>query len=624
MAIYNLVEKIPSNIYTSDILNCPYSGKEISIKLPKGKYKLECWGAQGGNALSYGSVGGKGGYSCGTLTLNDKTMIYLYVGEKGNELEASDNTYGDGISQITQRSFNGGGYGFAKDFKGYPKYFAAVGSGGGASDIRINTDNIYARIIVAGGGGGAAFLAGYNEHGNGGAAGGLEGLPGGVGSSGYQTYYARGGTQTSGGTGTSKAYDYGTTNVEILNGYTVSGTFYYGADMSLKPQSGSWSSACGGGGGGWYGGAAGCKNAGGGGGGSGYVYTVDTASNYPKGCLLNSSYYLTDAETIAGNQSITSPDGSITTGNSGNGYIRITVIELEIELEQLPLWIKENNVWIKGNKLYEKNNGIWRLLESPQIESTINAKKINKPKYIWKKFENKEDNHTLLLISDTLEDRVGGHSITNNGVELSTNQSKFGGSSLYFGGNQYLTINDVSLCNGSGDWTVDWWEYRTAAIGNTGTISRNGNNDNYSGLLLGYVDSIDGTLKFYASNNSSSWNMVDSMASGFPTLNQWIHRCVVRSSNTFYAFENGILKGSANSSETFSFTKPINIGYYLGGCFSGYMNEIRISDIARWTADFTPPTESYNYTLIGYVESENSNAYPDNGLADDGYYYKKL
>ena len=82
----------------------------------------------------------------------------------------------------------------------------------------------------------------------------------------------------------------------------------------------------GGGGGGWYGGGAG-KCDGYGGGGSGYVYTSSTASNYPSGCLLNSSYYLTSASTTAGNTSFTSPAGTSETGHTGNGYVRITVIE---------------------------------------------------------------------------------------------------------------------------------------------------------------------------------------------------------------------------------------------------------------------------------------------------------
>lgn len=90
--------------------------------------------------------------------------------------------------------------------------------------------------------------------------------------------------------------------------------------------------SCGGGGGGWYGGGGAYDNdsdADGrnGGGGSGYIYTSSTASNYPSGCLLNSSHYLTNAKTVAGNTAFTSPTGTSETGHSGNGYVRITVIE---------------------------------------------------------------------------------------------------------------------------------------------------------------------------------------------------------------------------------------------------------------------------------------------------------
>lgn len=82
-------------------------------------------------------------------------------------------------------------------------------------------------------------------------------------------------------------------------------------------------------GGGWYGGAGAYDNDSDsdgkyGGGGSGYVYTSSTASNYPSGCLLNSDYYLTDAQTIAGDQSFLSPTGTSETGHTGNGYARIS------------------------------------------------------------------------------------------------------------------------------------------------------------------------------------------------------------------------------------------------------------------------------------------------------------
>lgn len=102
----------------------------------------------------------------------------------------------------------------------------------------------------------------------------------------------------------------------------------FGQGASITGASLSNSGYIGGaGGGGWYGGGAGGAVSGGGGG-SGYVYTSSTASNYPSGCLLNSSYYLTDAQTIAGNTAFTSPTGTNETGHTGNGYIRITVIEV--------------------------------------------------------------------------------------------------------------------------------------------------------------------------------------------------------------------------------------------------------------------------------------------------------
>ena len=120
-----------------------------------------------------------------------------------------------------------------------------------------------------------------------------------------------GGTQTAGGAG----------------GSNNAGTFGQGG-QGLSASSGYG----GAGGGGWYGGGGSYPDYSGdddrgGGGGSGYVYTSSTASNYPSGCLLNSSYYLIDAQTIAGNTAFTSPTGTNETGHTGNGYIRITAIK---------------------------------------------------------------------------------------------------------------------------------------------------------------------------------------------------------------------------------------------------------------------------------------------------------
>ena len=67
-----------SNIKTGDILNFDYTGTVQTVTLPKGTYKLECWGAQGGTYSSY--IGGYGGYSKGTITLTEATTVYISVG----------------------------------------------------------------------------------------------------------------------------------------------------------------------------------------------------------------------------------------------------------------------------------------------------------------------------------------------------------------------------------------------------------------------------------------------------------------------------------------------------------------------------------------------------------------
>ena len=167
-----------------------------------------------------------------------------------------------------------------------------AGGGGGSSDIRIGTDSLYARVIVAGGGGG-----GGEDNETGGYGGGETGGTSGSGTPGSQTapsgYFGIGGhTSYDGGGGGGGWY-----GAYPAGGQTTPATGSSGSDTSGSP------------------------------GGSGYVYTSATASNYPSGCLLNSSYYLSAAKTIAGNTSFTSPTGSSETGHSGNGYCRITVIE---------------------------------------------------------------------------------------------------------------------------------------------------------------------------------------------------------------------------------------------------------------------------------------------------------
>ncbi len=257
-----------------------YNGSYQTLIIPTShEYKLEAWGAQGGNG------GGRGGYSTGSLYLEKGTVLYLYTGASGNN-----------------GGFNGGGT-------------SKSGDGGGASDIRIGSNSIYARVLVAGGGGGhgsdgcAAGAFGGGLNGGGSLSQGSCGISGG------------GGTSTEAGTGGS-----------YRNNKGVRGTLAQGAN-ALNTGGGYYG---GGGGGGFYGGGSGATGgwSSGGGGGSGFVYTEETApivesinsADFYNKWLLDSRYYLSDAETIAGSQSMPNVAGTGTeTGHAGNGYIKISI-----------------------------------------------------------------------------------------------------------------------------------------------------------------------------------------------------------------------------------------------------------------------------------------------------------
>ena len=284
---------IPAGFVEIETTRYPYTGQSQTVTLDPGLYRLRCWGAQGG---SYNNTyqGGAGGYSEGIIRLEEPTTLYLYAGGQPSPVTTS--------TDPTVGGFNGGGVGEYTTYNGTTTY---AQSGGGASDIRIGSTSLYSRVIVAGGGGGASnrFNALTTRYGGGLTAGAYD-----------STYQA---TQTSGyqfGVGASSK-DVG--NYKYVN--AASGGGWYGGNASINysdsTQYDSYNS-----------------------GGSGYVYTEETASNYPSGCLLNSSYYLSDAKTIAGNMSIPDPNdfSQTTTGRLGNGYITISKVE-----ESTGEWVDE-------------------------------------------------------------------------------------------------------------------------------------------------------------------------------------------------------------------------------------------------------------------------------------------
>lgn len=144
-----------------------YTGSVQEITLQQGKYKLQCWGAQGGNVSgSYTAAGSKGGYSEGVLTVTKPTTIYVFVGGKGTDSSTSS------TSGTANGGWNGGGSAarYASYNSGDTNGYSWPRPGGGATDMclitssmtyssgRTNRDSasLLSRFIVAGGGAGAS------------------------------------------------------------------------------------------------------------------------------------------------------------------------------------------------------------------------------------------------------------------------------------------------------------------------------------------------------------------------------------------------------------------------------------------------------------------------------------
>ena len=123
-----------------------YTGNIESFTVPfSGIYKLEVWGAQGGDSPI--NSGGYGGYSCEEMYLSKNQQLFIVVGGKGANGTNVANTWVAG-------GYNGGGYGWQSN-----ALYAS--GGGGATHITTKTgllstlgSDIDKILIVAGGGAG--------------------------------------------------------------------------------------------------------------------------------------------------------------------------------------------------------------------------------------------------------------------------------------------------------------------------------------------------------------------------------------------------------------------------------------------------------------------------------------
>jgi hypothetical protein len=185
-----------------------------------------------------------------------------------------------------------------------------------------------------------------------------------------------------------------------------------------------------------------------------------------------------------------------------------------------------------------------------------------------------------------------------NGAFISTAQSKFGGASVFLDGtNDYVSVtNSTDFDFGAGDFTIEYWEYRTVSTIYKPVLSRN--NSSYPPYMIGWSDT--GNVYFYSSADGASWNVASAVSMGSIITNSWTHYAVTRQGNTFRTFQNGTQISTFTSTATLpAGAAALLIGVYasLTYFFQGYIDELRITKgYARYTGNFTPSTTAFSNT----------------------------
>ena len=228
------------------------------------------------------------------------------------------------------------------------------------------------------------------------------------------------------------------------------------------------------------------------------------------------------------------------------------------------------------------------------------------------------DSYTKLLLhcdgaddGTTINDSSAGtHTITRVGTPVTkVDQKQFGSASILFDGTgDYLTTPAHDDFNfGSGDFTIEFFLRYTTVAGNQGFFGQTHGGDAEQGWYFykndtGIVD--DGFIFRWRNTDGDRVGYQWSEATLGFVVDQWYHVALVRSGTSLKLYLDGEEKtiritevaiGSTTLRDpdgVLSIARDAN-GFEL----DGYLDEVRISKgIARYTADFTPPTQAFSGT----------------------------
>lgn len=212
--------------------------------------------------------------------------------------------------------------------------------------------------------------------------------------------------------------------------------------------------------------------------------------------------------------------------------------------------------------------------------------------------------------STTFTDESGKTWSPQGNAQIDTAQSVFGGASALFDGTGDFLSGDDSpdwrLDGGSNanKWTIDFRVRFNVdpGVGEMGFMQQRVDNSNYWSLHV-----YNNALGFQV--RSGGTNIVSVTFAWNPAAATWYHVALVKNGASGYmAFIDGTQIGSTltdtstipNFAGVLRIARSIN---QLGTSYdlNGWMDEIRISKgVARWTANFTPPSLAYGAKAAGF------------------------
>lgn len=177
------------------------------------------------------------------------------------------------------------------------------------------------------------------------------------------------------------------------------------------------------------------------------------------------------------------------------------------------------------------------------------------------------------------------------GVAKNETYKKFGTASAYFNRQRVVTTDNLTPLNfGSGAYTVDFWFYKLNNRYAYMWAFGSGSNNRIYGSQSGAGNTISWSQEY---GGSITWTLT--IPAG------WNHYAFVCDGSLWKFFFNGVQQSGTltrialpQAPTEFAFGHNADTG--TAG-FDGYIDEFRISNIARWSSDFTPPTQAYGDSL---------------------------